>query len=149
MTKTEIFASLKNGLRIGKNGETVKWSTPLTELEKYCETFSQTDNLPTHIYFGQKEIIPGVTLGLYTPFDTYRNNNNQPNLFHVGQNLNETTVKTLVTTLTNMLGQADEQNETYGIFRKWKDQDTEICIFPRSHHGSDWNAITIEIKNCL
>lgn len=148
-TRKEIIDQLNNGLPIGKNGERIDWCKPIEELEPVCEVFHYENNIPSHLYFGKKEIFKDITLGLYTPFDTYKNSREFKNLNHLGQNLNIEEVETLITRISDLIGEPDEKNDDYGIYRKWKIDTFEITIFPRSHHGSDWNAIIIEKMNCL
>ena len=147
--KAEIFRSLKQGLPIGKNGELISWGAKLNELKACSEVYSEESNRPTHIFFGTKEVFPNIKLALYTPFDTLRNNDNKDYLFHVGQNLNANNTDSLVKDLTALLGIADEASDLDGIYRRWEDGVVFIEVIPRSHHGSDWNAIITRKKNCL
>lgn len=147
--RNEIINQLNGGLPIGKNGERVRWCTPISDLESISEVFHKENNIANHVFFGKKEVFSGIKLGLYTPFDTKRDNNGSEKLNHLGQNLNIEDVEPLISKITCMIGEPDEKNDDYGVYRKWILDEFEITIFPRSHHGSDWNAILIENMKCL
>jgi hypothetical protein len=147
--KAEVFRSLKQGLPIGKNGELVTWGTKLRELKSYGKVYYEEPNSLPYVLFETKEFFPNTILGLYTPFDTLKSNDHKDYLFHVGQNLNESSVRSLIKELTMLWGKPDQESDYYGIYRRWEDEDVFIEIIPRSHYGSDWNAIIIGKKNGL
>jgi len=89
----------------------------------------------------------GIELSLCTPFDTLKSNNGEETLNHVGQNLNLEDVDKLVLSLIKRLGSPDEQSDTYGIYREWKQNGTYIRVVPRSAHGSNWSSIIIGIND--
>ena len=140
---------IKRGLKIGKENKFIDWGKSFTELINDVEIFNIDENGRHYIFFGEKEIFPNIILGLYTPFDNCHENFNDTTLNHVGQNLNLKDIEILIEKLISLFGNPIEKDDSYGIYRKWRINDITIEIIPRSHHGSDWNAIIIKKESCL
>ena len=144
--RDNIFSILEKGISIGNSGAFLEWGIELSKVKNNCEVYYEKYGKPNHIYFGNRTIFPNIELGLYTPFDTLKDNKGTGVLNHVGQNLGEDTMIKLIFELTKILGEPDEKSVSYGTYMKWKDNFSYIEITPRSHHGSDWNAIIIGTK---
>jgi len=147
--KPDIVAQINKGLKIGKNGELIEWGKPFDALKDEAEIYNIGENGKPNLYFGKKEILPNITLGLYTPFDTEKSTYNDLTLNHLGQNLNPDDVNLLERNLISIFGEPVEKDDKFGFYRKWSIRNTAIEIIPRSHHGADWNAIIISNKRLL
>jgi hypothetical protein len=145
--RIEIFKQLEKGLILEKRGYELPWCTDLEKLVKYSETYRESDGKIEYLFFGEDSVLGGISLGLYTPFDTMRDNNGVSTLNHLGQNLNEETLSKLIEKLVINLGKPDYESLDYGKYLKWEDDYSYIEIIPRSHHGSDWNAIIVGTKD--
>ena len=141
--RIEIFQELKDGLKIENKSWDLLWGTSLTEIIELSETSKVSDENIPWLNFGKLSIFEGVELSLCTPFDTLKSNNGEETLNHVGQNINLEDVDEIVLNLIARLGNPDEQSDTYGIYKEWKQNGNYIRIMPRSAHGSDWSSIVI------
>ena len=144
--KDSIFNKLEKGINIGREGALLAWGIELSKIKNNCEVYNEKYGEPNHIYFGNKTIFPNIELGLYTPFDTLKDNRGTTVLNHVGQNLGEDSLLKLIFELNKILGEPNEKSTSYGTYMKWEDNFSYIEIIPSSHHGSDWNAIIIGTK---
>ena len=142
-SRIEIFQELKDGLKIENKSWDLIWGTSLFEIIELSETCQLNGNNIPWINFGKLSIFEGIELNFCTPFDTLKSNNGEKTLNHAGQNLNLEDLDKLVSSLITRLGNPDEESDTYGIYKEWRQGVNYIRIMPRSAHGSDWSSIVI------
>lgn len=143
MTRTEIFFNLRAKINIPELSSELIWCTDIRQLkDKAIKVYEHDNHLSLDL--GEITIFENIKLRFGT------NSNDDYKLKRiVGTYANYSDAKALCDLLIQILNSPDEYYDNQEqLFVFWSDENIEIKVCTRDHHGGPWFEYSIIKKNC-
>ena len=143
MTRTEIFTNIKSRITVPEiNGDLIWCSDIRTLKNKATEVYEHENHLS--LDFGEITIFNNIKLRFGT-----NSNDNYKLKSITGTYAKYQDAKALCDKLIPILNNPDENYDVEEqLFVSWADENIEIKVCTRDHHGGPWFEYSITKKNC-